>query len=171
MSGDSVAHSEYWYEYDRNDPNREKPVGISSDFEVKADGYSTSIDDGMRPWGHSDFEFLIANPNITDTIDDSPKISWKYNEDKILKELESYLSSTYNQHYVDDQDHKSEQTLDKIKKNRREGFFAGNVIKYIDRYDIKGTPRQDLFKVLHYTMLLINHLDLIENNKNYETFS
>ena len=27
-----------------------------------------TIGDGMRPWGHSDYEFLIDNPNMTDTI-------------------------------------------------------------------------------------------------------
>ena len=88
---------------------------------------------------------------------------WKYNEDKILKQLEQYISGTYSQHYVDRTGGGTEQTLDKIKHNRREGFCAGNVTKYIDRYDTKGTPRADLFKVLHYTILLINHLNLIEN--------
>ena len=88
---------------------------------------------------------------------------WKYNEDKILKQLEEYISSTYSQHYVDETGGAKQQTLDKIKHNRREGFCAGNVTKYIDRYDTKGTPRADLFKVLHYTILLINHLNLIEN--------
>lgn len=88
---------------------------------------------------------------------------WKYNEDKILKQLEEYIASTYSQHYVDRTGGGTEQTLDKIKHNRREGFCAGNVTKYIDRYDTKGTPRADLFKVLHYTILLINHLNLIEN--------
>ena len=88
---------------------------------------------------------------------------WKYNEDKILKQLEEYIASTYRQHYVDRTGGGPEQTIDKIKHNRREGFCAGNVTKYIDRYDTKGTPRADLFKVLHYTILLINHLNLIEN--------
>jgi len=88
---------------------------------------------------------------------------WKYNEDKILKQLEEYIASTYRQHYVDRTGGGTEQTIDKIKHNRREGFCAGNVTKYIDRYDTKGTPRADLFKVLHYTILLINHLNLIEN--------
>ncbi len=88
---------------------------------------------------------------------------WKYNENKILKQLEEYIASTYNQHYVDESGGVKQQTLDKIKYNRREGFCAGNVTKYIDRYDTKGTPRADLFKVLHYTILLINHLNLIEN--------
>jgi hypothetical protein len=88
---------------------------------------------------------------------------WRYNEDKILKQFEEYLKSTYSQHYLDPISGSSQQTQDKIKYNRREGFFAGNVAKYIDRYDSKGTPLADLFKVLHYTVLLINHLDLIEN--------
>ena len=73
------------------------------------------------------------------------------------------LFRSYNQHYVDETAGVKQQTLDKIKYNRREGFCAGNVTKYIDRYDTKGTPRADLFKVLHYTILLINHLNLIEN--------
>lgn len=99
----------------------------------------------------------------TDTISfNLPEPDWKYNEGAILKELENYLQKTYGQHYSDSKS--NDQTLDKIKDSRKEGFFAGNVVKYIDRYDSKGTPRQDLFKVLHYTMLLINHLDLIEEN-------
>jgi len=88
---------------------------------------------------------------------------WKYNEDKILKQLEQYIAGTYSQHYVDRTGGGTEQTLDKIKHNRREGFCAGNITKYTDRYDTKGTPRADLFKVLHYTILLINHLNLVEN--------
>ena len=77
-----------------------------------------------------------------DMPDNNQNGFWKYNEDKILKQLEQYISSTYSQHYVD---------------------RTGGVTKYIDRYDTKGTPRADLFKVLHYTILLINHLNLIEN--------
>lgn len=116
----------------------------------------------------SDF-FNLNSYNIKMNEDTNKNGFWKYNEDKILKQLEQYISGTYSQHYVDRTGSGKEQTLDKIKHNRREGFCAGNVTKYIDRYDTKGTPRADLFKVLHYTILLINHLNLIEN-KNYETF-
>lgn len=113
---------------------------------------------------------IEKEPNFMNT-EVFPKISvnesnngfWKYNEDKIIKQLEEYLKSTYSQHYIDRTSNSKDQTLDKIKHNRREGFLAGNVTKYIDRYDLKGTPRADLFKILHYTILLINHLDLIEN--------
>jgi len=115
-------------------------------------------------------EFTISmNSEDKIVIDKKPVMNdnsnhfWKYNEDKILKQLEEYISGTYSQHYVDRTGGGTEQTLDKIKHNRREGFCEGNVTKYIDRYDTKGTPRADLFKVLHYTILLINHLNLVEN--------
>lgn len=88
---------------------------------------------------------------------------WKYNEGIILEELEQYLISTYSQHYVDDEN-EGQQTIDRILHSRREGFLAGNITKYIDRFHLKGTPKRDLFKVLHYTILLINHLELIEKN-------
>ena len=128
----------------------------------------------MDEYPYSEYEFKLSQNehtgmiNITKTpvtmSEDTNKNGfWKYNEYKILKQLEQYISSTYSQHYVDRTGGGTEQTLDKIKHNRREGFCAGNVTKYIDRYDTKGTPRADLFKVLHYTILLINHLNLIEN--------
>jgi hypothetical protein len=105
---------------------------------------------------------VITFPTMTDNTNTNANGFWRYNEDKILKQLEEYIAGTYRQHYVDRTGGGTEQTLDKIKHNRREGFCAGNVTKYIDRYDTKGTPRADLFKVLHYTILLINHLNLIE---------
>lgn len=125
--------------------------------------YSDMIDSGYTM---TDDGFWIPPENSNFTFDINMTQNngfWRYNEDKILKQLEEYIASTYRQHYVDRTGGGKEQTLDKIKHNRREGFCAGNVTKYIDRYDTKGTPRADLFKVLHYTILLINHLNLIEN--------
>jgi hypothetical protein len=107
--------------------------------------------------------FNVTKTPVTMINDTNANGFWKYNEDKILKQLEEYISGTYSQHYVDRTGCGTEQTLDKIKHNRREGFCAGNITKYTDRYDTKGTPRADLFKVLHYTILLINHLNLVEN--------
>lgn len=141
-----------------------------SDDKIELDGYYVKSEDGFYgisdyypEEGGLDFDFSRYNTERPyDVIEFGNDINWKYNEGNILNELESYLRSTYSQHYVD-KNSSSEQTLDKIKHSRREGFFAGNVVKYIDRYDSKGTPRQDLFKVLHYTILLINHLELIEN--------
>jgi hypothetical protein len=119
---------------------------------------NTYFSEHMTPINPEDMIFTTESYTFNTTNN-----FWKYNEDKILKQLEEYIKGTYNQHYVDRSGGSTEQTLDKIKHNRREGFCAGNVTKYIDRYDSKGTPRADLFKVLHYTILLINHLNLIEN--------
>ena len=123
-------------------------------------------DDGISLTGNpsaSSDTFSLNSYNIKMTEDTNKNGFWKYNEDKILKQLEEYIAGTYSQHYVDRTGGGTEQTLDKIKHNRREGFCAGNITKYTDRYDTKGTPRADLFKVLHYTILLINHLNLVEN--------
>lgn len=35
------------------------------------------------------------------------------------------------------------------------GFIEGNVIKYLLRHKLKGTPRQDLLKAKHYIDLLL----------------
>ena len=116
--------------------------------------------------GFGDDHLTLNSPstfNLNMHEDTNKNGFWKYNEDKILKQLEEYIAGTYSQHYVDRTGGGTEQTLDKIKHNRREGFCAGNITKYTDRYDTKGTPRADLFKVLHYTILLINHLNLVEN--------
>lgn len=125
-----------------------------------------------HPYSMNEFTMNLTGQNKNNEIEkktftmndtDNKNGFWKYNEDKILNQLEQYIAGTYNQHYVDETGGAKQQTIDKIKYNRREGFCAGNVTKYIDRYDTKGTPRADLFKVLHYTILLINHLNLIEN--------
>lgn len=149
------------------------PTNLETTFVFGASGTDTISLNGAQDFTHA-AEYvpfsLLSNPS-PDTITFDFKMTedtnkngfWKYNEDKILKQLEEYISSTYSQHYVDRTGGGTEQTLDKIKHNRREGFCAGNVTKYIDRYDTKGTPRADLFKVLHYTILLINHLNLVEN--------
>ncbi len=38
-------------------------------------------------------------------------------------------------------------------------FCAGNVIKYICRYKLKGTPLEDLNKARHYIDLLLKELE------------
>ena len=121
------------------------------------------IDDGMRPWGHSDYELLINNPNMTDTIPNSPSTPWKYNEEEIVKELLDYIRGTYRQHYAaNDQ---NLQTLDFIEAahNDGESCCRDNIMKYVSRYDKKGTARRDIMKILHYAVLLMHF-----NDKNAE---
>lgn len=78
---------------------------------------------------------------------------FKYDEDKILDELYIYIQNTYGSHYGD-----TIQAQDLIRSiGIAEEFFLGNVIKYASRYGKKnGKNRDDLLKVLHYTVLLLN---------------
>ena len=122
-----------------------------------------TIDDGMRPWGHSDYEFLINNPNMTDTIPNSSATPFKYNEEEIVKELLDYIRGTYRQHYSAGDD--KIQTLDLIEAcGDGEAFCRSNILKYASRYDKKGTARRDIIKILHYAVLLMHF-----NDKNAES--
>ena len=119
-----------------------------------------SIDDGMRPWGHSDYEFLINNPDMTENR------RYKYDEDAILKELNDYIAGTYNQHYSAGDD--KIQTLDLIEAcGDGEAFCRSNILKYASRYDKKGTARRDIMKILHYAVLLMHFND---KNAKRETY-
>ena len=127
-----------------------------------------TIDDGMRPWGHSDYEFLI---NTMDTMDnmitESKTTPWKYNEEEILKELLEYIRGTYNQHYSAGDD--KIQTLDLIEAcGDGEAFCRSNILKYASRYDKKGTARRDIMKILHYAVLLMHFND---KNAQRETYN
>ena len=125
-----------------------------------------TIDDSMRPWGHSDYEFLINNPNMTDTIPNSSATPFKYNEEEIVKELLEYIRGTYRQHYSAGDD--KIQTLDLIEAcGDGEAFCRSNILKYASRYDKKGTARRDIIKILHYAVLLMHFND---KNANRETY-
>lgn len=124
-----------------------------------------TIDDGMRPWGHSDYEFLISN--MDNMITESNAIPWKYNEEEIVKELLEYIRGTYTQHYSAGDD--KIQTLDLIEAcGDGEAFCRSNILKYASRYDKKGTARRDIMKILHYAVLLMNFND---KNAQRETYN
>ena len=86
---------------------------------------------------------------------------WKYNEDKILKDVEDYVTSTYHGHYCgDEEDYADIQTIDLMAaKKLAAGFCQANILKYGSRYgDKDGRNKRDLMKVIHYAMLLL-HFD------------
>jgi len=96
---------------------------------------------------------------------------WKYNEDKTLKEIEQYLSSTYHAHYTSEQS--KTQTLDLIESiGDAEPFTRSNAIKYLSRFGKKnGKSKLDILKAIHYCILLYHFAGLHNENKGtYETF-
>ena len=95
------------------------------------------------------------------TMTDKTNHLWKYNEDKILKDIEDYVTSTYGSHYCGhNQDYKDIQTIDLMAaKDLAPGFCQANILKYGSRYgDKDGRNKRDLLKVIHYAMLLL-HFD------------
>jgi hypothetical protein len=91
-------------------------------------------------------------------------IDYRYNEDKILEELKSYIDATYGQHYSRAKFQATEFIID---GGHGEGFCIGNVLKYAQRYGKKdGRNRKDLLKIIHYAIIMLHVHDLNEEIKN-----
>ena len=86
-------------------------------------------------------------------------IDYKYQEDRILKELAEYIDNTYDQHYSQNKYQATEFILD---AGHGRGFCIGNILKYAQRYGKKGTredARKDLLKVIHYGIIALHNHD------------
>jgi len=91
-------------------------------------------------------------------------IDYRYNENKTLVELKSYIDATYQQHYSRDKFQATEFIID---GGHGEGFCIGNVLKYAQRYGKKdGRNRKDLLKILHYAIIMLYVHDLNEGKQN-----
>jgi len=81
---------------------------------------------------------------------------FKFNEPELLRELESYIERTYDQHYATDKYQATDIIID---SGHGTGFCLGNVIKYAKRYGRKGDAaeaRKDLMKILHYALIQLH---------------
>ena len=86
---------------------------------------------------------------------------FKYHEEEILKDIQEYVSGTYQGHYTGkSHEFRNVQTIDLMaSKELASGFCQANILKYGSRYGNKdGKNKKDLMKVIHYAMLLL-HLD------------
>ena len=97
----------------------------------------------------------------------------KYEEDKSIADLKNYVTSTYRGHYTSEQN--NTQTLDLIQSvGDAESFCRSNAIKYLARYDKKGSAKNDILKAMHYCLLLYyfsgNTQEPDYTNTRYETF-
>ena len=88
----------------------------------------------------------------------------RFNEKKFLKEVEMYIDSTYNQHYVGK---KEVQTIDVWETlGSIDTTCRDTAIKYLMRYGKKGGHnRKDLLKAVHYIVLLA-HFTSGDDNGN-----
>ena len=86
---------------------------------------------------------------------------YKYHEEEILKDIEEYVSKTYQGHYTGAKhEFRKVQTIDLMAaRDIATDFCQANILKYGSRYGSKnGKNKTDLLKVIHYAMLLL-HFD------------
>ena len=90
-------------------------------------------------------------------------IDYKYDENKTLTELKSYIDRTYKERYSHNKFQATEFIID---GGHGEGFCIGNILKYAQRYGKKnGKDRNDLLKVIHYGIIAL-YVDKLEKTKN-----
>ena len=175
-------HSDAWYDYKRNDPNAENPftdpedwaraesvVGNGNTAGISTDLYSNDELDLNVDFNVdlADIDDMYAHQfNDYDTMDMDfyePKRAhyYKYHEEEILKDIEEYVSLTYQGHYTGTKhEFRNVQTIDLMaSKDLAASFCQANILKYGSRYGNKdGKNQKDLMKVIHYAMLLL-HFD------------
>jgi len=158
-------HSPYYYDYKRNDPNAKNPFTDAFDYMMAEavvngdDGYPskfTTLSDNDDQIAHH--ISLNNEDQITEIMSDSRN---KYHEKEILKDVEEYVSRTYNGHYTGTKhEYRNVQTIDLMaSRDLASDFCQANILKYGSRYGSKdGRNKGDLLKVIHYAMLLL-HFD------------
>ena len=167
MSGESAKyspqHSDYYYDYNRNDPDRENPFteafdymmgeAVTGNWEERTKWIYESPDKGKTVYRYVSGRDPSTRERVI--IDDGvPKDILKYQEDKSLKDLTDYVNTTYEGHYTSDKGD-NVQTLDIIESvGDAKSFCRSNAIKYLTRYDKKGQAKRDILKAAHYCLLL-----------------
>ena len=175
-------HSDAWYDYKRNDPNAENPftdpedraraervVGNGNTAGISTDLYSNDELDLNVDFNVdlADIDDMYAHQfNDYDTMDMDfyePKRAhfYKYHEEEILKDIEEYVSQTYQGHYTGTKhEFRNVQTIDLMaSKDLAASFCQANILKYGSRYGNKdGKNQKDLMKVIHYAMRVL-HFD------------
>ena len=152
-------------------------VGIVTDA---PSAFTTLSDNDDSIAHHIDLNYEELNLNIgsNSSTPEKPQANLdykpqKYEEDKGIADLKNYVTSTYRGHYTSEQN--NTQTLDLIQSvGDAESFCRSNALKYLARYDKKGSAKQDILKAMHYCLLLYyfsgNTKEPDYTNTRYETF-
>ena len=170
----NTAYSEPLSEdlWDKSIPTDTSPLieDDGLDYEVNYyDDYMADIDDQRA------HHFIHANSAYNDgwtqqyhreqleKMDYEPQRNhqYKYHEEEILKDIEEYVSRTYQGHYTGTKhEFRKVQTIDLMAaRDIAAQFCQANILKYGSRYGSKdGRNKTDLLKVIHYAMLLL-HFD------------
>ena len=177
-------HSPYYYDYTRNDPDAKNPFTDAFDYAmgeavVNGNDYPSAFttlsdnDDSIAhhitgPADEDLFASMDGVESLTLNIEDPIRPQEimtdsrnKYHEKEILKDVEEYVSRTYNGHYTGTKhEYRNVQTIDLMaSRELASDFCQANILKYGSRYGSKdGRNKKDLLKVIDYAMLLL-HFD------------
>ena len=143
VEGDGYEHSPYYYDYKRNDPDAKNPYTDAFDYMMAEavvngdDGYPsefTTLSDNDDQIAHH--IGLNNEDQITEIMSDSRN---KYHEKEILKDVEEYVSRTYNGHYTGTKhEYRNVQTIDLMaSRDLASDFCQANILKYGSRYGSK----------------------------------
>ena len=162
---DNYEHSEYWYDYTKKEViqgdyfgSQYPYVGNGNTASDYPSEFTTFSDNDDQIAHHVDSLTLNTEGQIKETMSDSRN---KYHENEILKDVEDYVSRTYNGHYTGTKhEYRNVQTIDLMaSRDLASDFCQANILKYGSRYGSKdGRNKGDLLKVIHYAMLLL-HFD------------
>ena len=123
---------------------------------------NSSFNDGWTQEYHQEqLDKMAKTGNVELNYQPQHAHFYKYHEEEILKDIEEYVSSTYQGHYTGkSHEYRNVQTIDLMaSKELAAGFCQANILKYGSRYGNKdGKNKKDLMKVIHYAMLLL-HFD------------
>ena len=148
-AGNTAAEKTNRYDNDGLDYEVDLFDGASAD-------YMADIDD---MYAH---QFTTWDDGMSLQVEEKPMAHYfKYHEEEILKDIQEYVSRTYQGHYTGkSHEYRNVQTLDLMAaKELASGFCQANILKYGSRYGNKdGKNTKDLMKVIHYAMLLL-HFD------------
>ena len=179
MKEKEIEHSDAYYDYKRNDPDAENPFTDPVDRE-RAErvvgntpshenyyGYMSDVDDQYAHHftnAHSPYNDGWTQEFHQKELEKLKKPMahyFKYHEEEIIKDIEEYVSGTYQGHYTGkSHEFRNVQTIDLMaSKELASSFCQANILKYGSRYGNKdGRNKKDLLKVIHYAMLLL-HFD------------
>ena len=158
-AGNTAYQAPLQYENDGLDYEIDLVNGASADYMADVDdmyhhhftnAYSSYNDGWTQQYHREKLEELKMSAHY-----------FKYHEKEILKDIEEYVSRTYQGHYTGkSHEYRNVQTLDLMAaKELASGFCQANILKYGSRYGNKdGRNQKDLMKVIHYAMLLL-HFD------------
>ena len=181
---DSYEHSDAWYDYTRNDPERENPFTDPKDrarAERVVGGGNTAASFAEELNITIPPDSVVTGGVYAEAVDHlvsempGPFTTFSVNDDAIAHHVTTPgIQKDCNRKYKEDDsikalqdyisttygghytsDNNNVQTLDLIESvGDAESFCRSNAIKYLSRYDKKGQAKRDILKALHYSLLL-----------------